>query len=106
MNKNIIKVISGIRRCGKSTILQQIIQDLKEDGIKDENIILINFELRRYFHIKTITQLDELINDLVKNKSEKITFCLMRYRKLKIGKTNQFLFSRRKLRYLYHRIKC
>lgn len=71
MNKNIIKVISGIRRCGKSTILQQIIQDLKEDGIKDENIILINFELRRYFHIKTITQLDELINDLVKNKSEK-----------------------------------
>jgi hypothetical protein len=71
MNKNIIKVISGIRRCGKSTILQQIIQDLKAEGIKDENIILINFELKRYFNIKTITELDDLINNLIKNKSEK-----------------------------------
>lgn len=71
MNKNIIKVISGIRRCGKSTILQQIIQDLKEEGIKDENIILINFELKRYFNIKTITELDDLINNLIKNKSVK-----------------------------------
>ncbi|MEG2013504.1 MAG: AAA family ATPase, partial [Anaerovoracaceae bacterium] len=39
-----IKVISGIRRCGKSTIMKQIIEELREDGISDEHIIYINFE--------------------------------------------------------------
>lgn len=71
IDKNIIKVISGIRRCGKSTILKQIIEELKSDGIKEENIILINFELKKYFNINNIKQLDNLINSLVKNKHEK-----------------------------------
>ena len=48
-DKNIIKAITGIRRSGKSTILKQIIEELKYSGIKEENIILINFELKEYF---------------------------------------------------------
>ena len=39
-----IKVITGIRRCGKSTILEMYIKYLKEQGIKDEQIIKINLE--------------------------------------------------------------
>jgi len=70
-NKNIIKVITGIRRCGKSTLLKQIIDELKKDGIKEENIILINFELKKYFNIKNIAYLDNLIKKLVKNKNTK-----------------------------------
>lgn len=43
-DKNITKVLTGIRRCGKSTILNQFKNYLIENGIKNENIISINFE--------------------------------------------------------------
>ena len=36
---DLIKVITGIRRCGKSVILMQIMDELKNKGIKDEQII-------------------------------------------------------------------
>jgi predicted AAA+ superfamily ATPase len=43
-----VKVITGIRRCGKSTILKQIIQELRDRGIPDRNILYINFEDYRH----------------------------------------------------------
>lgn len=43
-HSEMIKVLTGIRRCGKSTILRQIIQELSEEGISEERIIFINFE--------------------------------------------------------------
>jgi predicted AAA+ superfamily ATPase len=42
--KQLIKVITGIRRCGKSTLLDQYIDQLKLHGVKEEQIIHINFE--------------------------------------------------------------
>ncbi|MDR2622978.1 MAG: ATP-binding protein [Methanobrevibacter sp.] len=71
INKHFIKVLTGVRRCGKSTILEQIIMQLKKDGVKDENIILINFELDEYFNIRSAEQLREFINKLVKNNNER-----------------------------------
>lgn len=44
-NSDLIKILVGIRRCGKSVILRQIIEELKEKGIKEEHIIFINFEI-------------------------------------------------------------
>ena len=41
---DLIKVITGIRRCGKSIILKQIIDEIKSNGIKDDHIIYINME--------------------------------------------------------------
>jgi predicted AAA+ superfamily ATPase len=70
MNKKIIKVLTGVRRCGKSTILEQIVKELKKDGVKEENIILINFELEEYFNIKNIEQLSNQINKLTKDNNE------------------------------------
>lgn len=43
-DKDLIKVLTGIRRCGKSTILEQFIQLLKQEGISSQNIIHLNFE--------------------------------------------------------------
>lgn len=40
----VIKVVTGIRRCGKSTLLKQLQTKLKENGVIDEQIVAINFE--------------------------------------------------------------
>ena len=43
-DKNIIKVLTGIRRCGKSTILKQFQSYLMNHGVAENQIISINFE--------------------------------------------------------------
>ena len=43
-DKDLIKVVTGIRRCGKSTLFELYINYLKDSGIKDEQIIKINLE--------------------------------------------------------------
>ncbi|MCO8289165.1 ATP-binding protein [Tetragenococcus halophilus] len=43
-DKQIIKVLTGVRRCGKSTILQMFRQQLLDEGIEQSQIIFINFE--------------------------------------------------------------
>ena len=44
----LIKVISGVRRCGKSTLFLQYIEYLKSNNIDDDHIIFINFEDLEY----------------------------------------------------------
>ena len=43
-DSELIKVITGIRRCGKSILLKQIMEELKDKKIKDNHIIYLNFE--------------------------------------------------------------
>ena len=50
---DLIKVITGIRRCGKSVLLQQIMEELKEEGIPKEQIVYINFEDYDFSFIRT-----------------------------------------------------
>ena len=47
-DEQVIKVVTGIRRCGKSTLLLQFQQWLKENGVTDEQIISVNFEELEY----------------------------------------------------------
>jgi len=72
MNKEIIKVITGIRRSGKTYLLKSIIQELQKQQIPDENIIYISLDWPKYKHIKNDEQLDEIILNLTKNLSGKI----------------------------------
>ncbi len=44
INVNEITVITGIRRCGKSTLMYQMIDNLLKKGVKPENILFVNFE--------------------------------------------------------------
>ncbi len=47
-DEDVIKVVTGIRRCGKSTLLLQFQKWLKENGINDDQIVSINFEELEY----------------------------------------------------------
>ena len=66
-HKELIKVIFGLRRSGKSIILEQIKEELKEEGIDEEHIIFLNFELLDYAFIKTAIDLDKYIKDIAKD---------------------------------------
>ena len=58
----IVKVMTGIRRCGKSVMLELIKQELVESGVCESNFISINFEDMRYSHLQTARALhDEII---------------------------------------------
>ncbi|MCM1539440.1 MAG: ATP-binding protein [bacterium] len=58
---DLIKVITGVRRCGKSSLMQTISDELALSGIKEENIIYIDLERRGYRSIKSADELDQLI---------------------------------------------
>ncbi len=67
-----IKVIVGLRRCGKTSLLKSIMEELQNQGINKENIIYISFELVEYKNIFTSEQLDETVLNLTKNLDGKV----------------------------------
>ena len=68
IDKPVIKVITGIRRSGKSVLLLMLRDELLNNGIKEENIIYLNFESLKYSDIKDKSQLYEYVNNLVQNE--------------------------------------
>ena len=60
-DSDIIKVITGVRRCGKSSLMEIIVQELVRSGVPAEQIIFLNLDRREYRKIKTADRLDELI---------------------------------------------
>lgn len=62
---DLIKIITGIRRCGKSIIMDQI---MKEISLKTNNIIYLNFEDKKV--ASNITTIDQLIDFVEENKKE------------------------------------
>lgn len=71
---DMIKVISGIRRCGKSFFLKTIIQELIEKGVHEKDIIYIQLDKKGYKHIKTPEQLEEIIDEQIKDNDFKYLF--------------------------------
>ena len=47
-NTKTVKVLTGVRRVGKSCVLSSYVDKLKEDGIKSEDIIFLNMDLIKY----------------------------------------------------------
>ena len=60
---DIIKVLTGVRRAGKSSLMQIVADELVESGIKKENICFINLDKRGFKSIKTAEALDKLISE-------------------------------------------
>ena len=72
MGTDFIKVIVGLRRCGKTSLLKSIMEELQNQGINNQNIIYISFELVEYKNIFTSEQLDETVLNLTKNLDGKV----------------------------------
>lgn len=64
-DSDIIKVITGIRRCGKSFLLKGIINELLEKGVSEKQIIYIPLDRRGYKGIRTPEQLEEKIESML-----------------------------------------
>ena len=73
-DQDLIKVITGIRRSGKSIILLQIIDELKEKGIQESQIIYINFEDEDYSFIQNDKDLHKYIKEKIIKKEKNYLF--------------------------------
>lgn len=70
-NSDLIKVISGIRRCGKSCFMLSVIEDLKQRGVADKDIVYLNLDKRGFTKIKTPEALEAAIEAQIKDDSFK-----------------------------------
>lgn len=70
----IIKVLSGVRRCGKSSIMNLIMDELSKDGVSKDNILYFNLDKKPYENIKTPEELDELISKYSITEGKKYLF--------------------------------
>ena len=72
-DKDLIKVITGIRRCGKSTIFDLFIDYLKSCGINDEHIISVNLESPEY-KFNDYMELYNYVNEKITDNDEYYVF--------------------------------
>lgn len=72
INTDLIKVFTGIRRAGKSVMLELVKNELKESGIGEENFLCINFEQFSNSKFLDVESLYKKITDFQKNTKGKI----------------------------------
>lgn len=66
-DSDLIKILVGIRRCGKSIILEQIMEELKNKGIKNDHIIYVNFEFIEFEELTDYKKLNEYVKERIKD---------------------------------------
>lgn len=71
---DIIKVITGIRRCGKSSILEMVRGELIQKGVKDENIVFISLDKKGFKSIRMADELEEVIDSRIMGEGTKYLF--------------------------------
>ena len=71
---DIIKVITGVRRCGKSSLMEMIADEIRQSNIGEDNIIYLDLDKRENRKIKTPDQLETLIESKNKNSGRKYLF--------------------------------
>lgn len=73
-DSDLIKILVGIRRCGKSVILKQIMNELKERKIDESHIIYINFELIEYEELQDYKKLNTYIKEKILDEKKYYIF--------------------------------
>lgn len=71
---DIIKVITGVRRCGKSSLMETIANEIRDKGVPETNIIYIDLDKRGNRNIKTADALEEIIDGYVTETGLKYLF--------------------------------
>ena len=64
-DSEVIKVITGVRRCGKSTVMKQIVQELLDSGVEQSNIAFLDLDSKRYRKVSTADELEAEIDALI-----------------------------------------
>lgn len=72
--EDIIKVITGVRRSGKSSLMQMITEELKDSGIPQSRIIYLDLDNRMYRNTSNASQLEDLILSKVTTQEKKYLF--------------------------------
>lgn len=73
-HSDIIKVVTGIRRSGKSFFLLSVMEDLKKSGVNEKDIIYLNLDKRGYRKIKTPDALEQAIEEQITDDDFKYLF--------------------------------
>lgn len=73
-DSEMIKVITGVRRCGKSSLMKTIIDELKDQDVSENNIIFLDLDSKRYKSIKKPDQLENEIDSLSSDEGMKYLF--------------------------------
>ena len=68
IDKDVIKVLTGIRRSGKSVMLKLLMEELKKRKINENQFIYINFENLKYGNLKNYEKLYDFILNKVNKK--------------------------------------
>ena len=71
---DLIKILVGIRRCGKSVILKQIMNELKEKKVDENHIIYVNFELIEFEKLQDYKKLNKYIKEKIKDDKKYYVF--------------------------------
>ena len=73
-DSDLVKILVGIRRCGKSVILKQIMNELKEKGVDKEHIIYVNFELIEYESLRDYKELNKYVKENIIDEKKYYVF--------------------------------
>ena len=73
-DEGMIKVITGVRRCGKSCLMQCIAEELRAEGVDDEHIVFFDLDRYGYRSVKAPEQLEDLIRPLIAISGTKYLF--------------------------------
>jgi predicted AAA+ superfamily ATPase len=69
-----VKILSGVRRCGKSTILKMVMDELRERGIPDDRILVYRFDSLAYDEIKTAKRMYDEVKSRLANDGKTYLF--------------------------------
>lgn len=73
-NADLIKVLTGIRRCGKSMLLQQIENEFVDNGFPKDHIIRVNFEDFEFESIRNNSMLNKYVKKQIKDENKYLIF--------------------------------
>lgn len=85
IDKPFVKVLTGIRRSGKSTFLMMIRDELLSRGIKEEQILYFNFESFEFSNLQNALALHQFVKSKIVD-NRRYYILLMKFKKWKIGK--------------------